>query len=585
MEQYTKVIMGVPGFFAWLMKRYKKSRFIISSLPSRPSGFYVDANCLFHPQCFKLLEAISDEMDTEELEMLMIKRIIKFLIYIENFVNPTKFMYISVDGVAPLAKINQQRKRRYKSVDDNQMKLTIKSKYGIKTINHWNNTVISPGTKFMERLHRELLSFYQGRKKKGFKYIYSSYHTAGEGEHKILQHMKTNKMDGNMVIYGLDADLIFLALASGVDNIYLLREETHFGLKKDIEKVELYDPVDDVGEELVYVAIDTVKDAYNEELYDLITHMTGYKADTDINFLPDFIFSCFLLGNDFLPHFPSIDIKKEGLDYVLEAYIKVFYALKQTIITFNKGKMHINEGFVAYMLYELGTKEQEYFSVVLPEYERMSYRKKCYQKDPYEKELWDIENMKHVDVKDTIRLGSGSSDGWKYRYYSHYYNVEEHYDEFVETMIKQYLEGIMWVTKYYFEKCTDWQYQYVYNHAPFVSDVASYLDKHMDALNSINFPTRSNIPIMSQLLSVLPPACSDMLASSYQKLVLSDDSPVIDMFPTSVKLDMLNKDLYWQCIPLVPPLDVDRIVEATAELELTKSEQKRNIEVDDYILG
>jgi 5'-3' exonuclease len=57
------------------------------------------------------------------------------------------------------------------------------------------------------------------------------------------------------------------------------------------------------------------------------------------------------------------------------------------------------------------------------------------------------------------------------------------------------------------------------------------------------------------------------------------------MFPTSVKLDMLNKDLYWQCIPLVPPLDVDRIVEATAELELTKSEQKRNIEVDDYILG
>jgi len=56
------------------------------------------------------------------------------------------------------------------------------------------------------------------------------------------------------------------------------------------------------------------------------------------------------------------------------------------------------------------------------------------------------------------------------------------------------------------------------------------------------------------------------------------------MFPISVKLDMLNKDLYWQCIPLVPPLDVDRIVEATVELELTKSEKKRNIEVDDYIL-
>lgn len=578
--------MGVPGFFAWIMKRYKKSRFIIDSLPKRPKGLYVDANCLFHPQCFKLLEAITDETDVEELEKLMIRRIIKFLTYIENFVNPTQFMYVSVDGVAPLAKINQQRKRRYKSVDDSAMKMKIKTKYGIKTINNWNNTVISPGTTFMEKLHIELTRFYQSRKKKNFKYIYSSYHVPGEGEHKILQHMKLNKCDDGLsqVIYGLDADLIFLSLASNIDNLYLLREATHFGLKKDEEKIELYDPVDDVAEELVYVAIDTVKTAYNDEIRELITHMTLYVADTSINFLPDFIFVCFLLGNDFLPHFPSIDIKKEGLDYVLSAYIKIFEGVRQTLVTFNKGKLVINETFLGYMLYELGTKEKEYFSVVIPEYERLNYRKKCYHEGKFEREMWEIENMRNLEVKDTIKLGSGDSDGWKYRYYSHYYNVSEHYEEFVESMVKQYLEGVMWVSKYYFEKCVDWQWQYVYNHAPFVSDVAKYLEKNIGMMNAIKFVPRPNIPVMSQLLSVLPPACSEMLPVSYRKLVLSDDSPIIDMFPLSVELDMLNKDLYWQCIPLVPTLDVDRIIEASADLELTKSEQARNLETEDCVM-
>ncbi len=38
----------------------------------------------------------------------MIDRIIKYINYIIKFVNPSDNIFIAVDGVAPIAKINQQ---------------------------------------------------------------------------------------------------------------------------------------------------------------------------------------------------------------------------------------------------------------------------------------------------------------------------------------------------------------------------------------------------------------------------------------------------------------------------------------------
>ena len=81
----------------------------------------------------------------------------------------------------------------------------------------WSNAVITPGTIFMEKLHNELKEYSRNNK---ITTTYSSYHECGEGEHKILQHIKQNK-PSNSVIYGLDADLIFLSLASEIDNIFL----------------------------------------------------------------------------------------------------------------------------------------------------------------------------------------------------------------------------------------------------------------------------------------------------------------------------------------------------------------------------
>ena len=205
----------------------------------------------------------------------------------------------------------------------------------------------------MEKLHNKILMHYKSKKQDKMQYIYSSYHVAGEGEHKILQHIKKNKIE-NTVIYGLDADLIFLAMASDVKNIYLMREETNININVKIHNNIKKDPIKDVEHDLIYVAISNVKQSLNKYMQDSI-------RIENMNFCDDFIILCFLLGNDFLPHFPSIDIYKEGLEYVLEMYKEIYLDLRQNLLIKNQD-IKINNEFIKMLFKKLGNCEDKYFS-------------------------------------------------------------------------------------------------------------------------------------------------------------------------------------------------------------------------------
>ena len=42
------------------------------------------------------------------------------------------------------------------------------------------------------------------------------------------------------------------------------------------------------------------------------------------NKISDYIFMCFMLGNDFIPHLPSINIRTNGLNILLDLYKSLF---------------------------------------------------------------------------------------------------------------------------------------------------------------------------------------------------------------------------------------------------------------------
>ena len=87
--------------------------------------------------------------------------------YIEKIISvadPKVGVYLAIDGVAPAAKIKQQRSRRFKSVHDREMWDNIKKKHNKPVDKFWNNSAITPGTEFMERLHYKILAWAKKRK-------------------------------------------------------------------------------------------------------------------------------------------------------------------------------------------------------------------------------------------------------------------------------------------------------------------------------------------------------------------------------------------------------------------------------------
>jgi len=552
--------MGVPGFFGWILHNFKNNNIIMQQIYQKVNMLYLDANCLFHPQCFKVLDYYKDkEIDIQKLEDIMIRRIINYINYLINIVEPINGVFISVDGVAPMAKINQQRKRRYKTMYDIGMYNEIKLKHNRPINSKWSNAAITPGTEFMGKLHQSIIEYC---KESTYNIKYASYHVPGEGEHKILQDIKDrNKCDDVYVVYGLDADLFFLMMASGGNNIYLLREESEFG---GINVPEINNIMDDISEKLCYVSINETKMLING----YIKQMVNIK---DYDHTNDFIFLCYLLGNDFLPHIPSIDIKINGMDILIDNYSKILKKLRLPLIV-TKNSLSINKTFLLELLMILGEYEDEYFKTLYINYKNRINKRKCQLTDPYEIDVWELDNMINMDKYDPIRFGKGQKMDYKHRYYDTYFDIKGDHAPFIEDLSIQYIEGIIWTFYYYFDKCPSWEWQYIHNHAPFISDLCTYLI-NVD-INNIIFNLGEPMRPFKQLLCVIPPIYNHLLPKNVGELMINKGSPIIYMFPMEFELDIFNKDAFWKCIPLLPTVDQNII--NIDDIKLTKDESKRN---------
>ena len=570
--------MGVPGFFAWLWRKYKGTRFVFEKEKLSKTKdkdlikklkhldyLFLDANSLVHPVCFKVLADNPNLTNLDKLEAKMLNAVIEYIKKLKQTVNPKKALYISIDGVAPVAKIKQQRQRRFKSVHARKLWNNIKRKHNMEIPNSWNNSAITPGTVFMNKLTKKLIEYLKSEEGK---VIFSSANTPSEGEHKILQFIKDDvkaKNDNSYVIYGLDADLLFLALTVPTTDIYLLRESVH--LKRES------------ADNLSYVSIDTMKDLVVSSMNQLIKSELG---DEELSHVPentelinDFIFICCLIGNDFLPHLPSINIVKKGLDNLLSSYCYTLVTLGGLCCINVKKKISINQIFLQTMMGHLAQQEE----IVLREsYSGKKWRNRNGGQNDYEREVFRIENLQ-FKIKDPIKLGSDEPEEWRKRYYHHYFHTNDNeIDNYSRRMSEQYYRGMVWVANYYFDTCPSWNWYYPYDHGPLLVDLSRTLELGKYDITKEKFTMGKPLEPYMQLLAVLPPQSAFLLPKSLQKIMLNPKSSLAHMYPTDFRQDFINKGRYWQGIPYLPPLEIQLIVHAYRKYKnkLSKDELDRS---------
>ena len=76
------------------------------------------------------------------------------------------------------------------------------------------------------------------------------------------------------------------------------------------------------------------------------------------------------------------------------------------------------------------------------------------------------------------------------------------------------------------------------------------------------------------------------LPEPFQKLMVDEDSPILDFYPPDFEIDMNGKKMAWQGIALLPFISQDRLLGALATVEplLTPDEKRRNTIGDNVML-
>ena len=106
---------GIPKLFRWLIDLYP---IVLESVGEGLSGsnamavdnFYLDMNGIIHT----CTHTNNDKLVTLN-EREMFQRIFSYTDRLYKLVRPSRLMFLAVDGVAPRAKMNQQRSRRFRS--------------------------------------------------------------------------------------------------------------------------------------------------------------------------------------------------------------------------------------------------------------------------------------------------------------------------------------------------------------------------------------------------------------------------------------------------------------------------------------
>ena len=374
--------MGIPAFFSQFILRRHKNVLRKYGVETA-ANLCIDSNSIVY-DAVRALPA-----DTADFDAALIRAVCAKLDEYIAAVQPRR-VFVAFDGVPPKAKMKQQRERRFKAA--------------ALPRSGWNTVQITPGTHFMAALNRGLREHFSGHAARFEFFRLSTSEDPGEGEHKLFEWLRTESPDGTTFVYGLDSDLIILSLHHlQYTPIHLLREDGRDGQLR---------------------------------LLDVPALAVQIEQSFGKGKVADYIFITFFLGNDFMPHFPALNLRTRGLDTLMKAY-------KSTVRPNERlydGADCIFWDVVHRFVQTLAARET---AEIAREY--VDRGKEAVDRD-------DPENIPRVrrEVEHYIAPGTPY---WEDRYYATCLKIEPHNAPLVCDNFYAMLE---WNTRYYTKGCPDW---------------------------------------------------------------------------------------------------------------------------------
>jgi 5'-3' exonuclease len=593
--------MGIPSYFSYIVKNHsdiirKLNKDTLKKIGGKIDNLYLDSNSIIYDCFYQLVEKYTNANATntnpttslpkEGIEQVLIKELcVTIETYIKQ-IRPVNKVIIAFDGVAPVAKLEQQRNRRYKSyfmrkLEQQYNQTQDKPKSNVIS---WSTSNITPGTQFMNTMSDHINMYFNQHKTKelGLKtIIVSSSKTEGEGEHKIFQYIRDYPeyhKKTTTVVYGLDADLIMLTLnhLSVSNQLYLFRETPHFIRQIDSSLDPNMTYMMDIprlgtiiAEKLSGRNTISNKTKNNKKKQTPNTSLTNQDI---LHLVNDYILICFLLGNDFMPHFPGLNIRTNGIQHMMEAYTETvgrfnYHLSKDGVIHWKNIRR-----FIGY----LAEREDQYIKKeynIREKWERNNRNNRnnrnTKENNSMQEKLLSIPTKKREKEK----YIDPSKYGWEKRYYNVLFQIDID-DMRLKQICKNFLEALEWTYKYYNTGCCDWRWHYHYNYPPLLKDLIKYIP-YFDTEFVVEKPKFPVSPY-TQLSYVLPRSSLNLLPPYIEKMLVKKHSK--DWYNNlDITFEWSFCKYFWESHVCLPPISLD-ILEKEIEI-CVKQEKIKNTNI------
>jgi 5'-3' exonuclease len=583
--------MGIPYYFKQVSDDFPYT--LQHQLSESCRRLFLDFNCAIHFCSNELKTYLKGHRQLpasqDAFEGQLIAQVLRYLDFICGHASPQELVYIAIDGIPPRAKIVQQRKRRYISAFVRQQTLTMlraeahRERLGSRLFElewlekEWDSNAISPGTAFMNKLADALRHHRPAGLPLSCSYVVSDSHELGEGEHKIFHHIASTmgvRGNGVDVIYGLDADLIMLSLFTHA-RIFLMREPTFYNISSTADG----NPRNRVP--FLYMNVAKLRDCIVTSL----THHYGLGGSDYLIYM--YVFTCFLLGNDFIPALSYIKLKEDGLAVLLTTYQKIHQQLDGAHILHVSGesvaapRFTINTHFLGKLLEALASGEDHSFDQVISSYEQYTVPP-VFAKDTCpvhyvsgapkgtppnrirDLAAWVDKKLHYYPFlhKPKLNIGPRNNNGWRMVYYHELFDNLN--DTVTYDVCVNYLDGMVWLIDYYFHRECSRGWFYRYNYSPTLLDLSNHF------AGSANIEEESRLRLMRteaddvtdtslQLLCILPPSSRALLPDCYQSIMHDMALGCVHMFPHQFNIQTYLKRYLWESHPDLPNSDVTRL--------------------------